>query len=259
MKFVSKTIFGLICFSAASHAGISFYALKDAYDANPSSPKIYRFDGISNFQSGTHAVVSTRASNHGSSSDIAIDEQGRFYFVKGDPSQTTSKEIWRWNSLADWGSNSEGTKLGVRSSTAQISGFSVYQNEFYFFEGDPDRIRNKTLRKWSSATSWGNGDAGTLLGSRATGAGLGFEIDAGGAVWFLDSTAKSYTSGKLYRWNSINNFITNTGGTNYGGSFNFLFEGTFDQIAGLAVPEPSALSLLAVGLGGLAMIRRRRS
>ena len=27
----------------------------------------------------------------------------------------------------------------------------------------------------------------------------------------------------------------------------------------VGVPEPSALSLLAVGLGGLAMIRRRRS
>ena len=33
----------------------------------------------------------------------------------------------------------------------------------------------------------------------------------------------------------------------------------FDNVTFNTVPEPSALSLLAVGLGGLAMIRRRRS
>jgi hypothetical protein len=33
----------------------------------------------------------------------------------------------------------------------------------------------------------------------------------------------------------------------------------FDDISIQGVPEPSALSLLAVGLGGWAMIRRRRS
>ena len=33
----------------------------------------------------------------------------------------------------------------------------------------------------------------------------------------------------------------------------------FGSAVTAGVPEPSALSLLAVGLGGLAMIRRRRS
>jgi hypothetical protein len=34
---------------------------------------------------------------------------------------------------------------------------------------------------------------------------------------------------------------------------------TEQSLTSLAIPEPSAVSLLAIGLGGLAMIRRRRS
>ena len=48
----------------------------------------------------------------------------------------------------------------------------------------------------------------------------------------------------------INSFSLGTGGPGGGG----VVQTSFDM-----VPEPSALSLLAVGLGGLAMMRRRRS
>jgi hypothetical protein len=249
----------LLSFAPSSQATVSFYALKDSYDVDPANPQIYRFDGVSNFRSSTQAAITTRVTAQGRSSDIAIDEQGRFYFVNGDPSQTNGKGIWRWNSLADWASNNGATLLGTRSSTAQISGFSVYQNEFYFLEGDPNGSGNKTLKKWASAASWGNGDAGTTLGTRGTGTGLGFEIDAGGAVWFLDGSNQTSTAGTLFRWSSINNFLNNTGGIDNGGTFTFSFSGSSDQIGGLAVPEPSSSLLLLTSLATLSLFRRRSS
>ena len=248
-------LFAWICPSA--YSSVSFYTLKDAYDVNPTNPQVYRYDGISNFRSGTQTSITTRGIAHGVSSDIAIDEQGKFYFVNGTPTDSSTKTIWWWNSVADWATNTNGGLLGQRSTTFQVSGFSVYKNELYFLEGNPNAAGTKTLRKWSSASSWANGDAGTTLGTRGTGAGIGFEIDAGGAVWFLEGyPPQTSTSGTLWRWNSINDFLNDTNGTNNGGSFNFTFSGTTDQVAGLAVPEPSAFSLLAVGLG--VVLRRRR-
>ena len=245
--------------SASSHATVSFYALRDAYDINPGNPQVYRYDGVSNFRSGTQASITTRSIGHGYSSDIAIDEQGRFYLVSGLPTDTSAKQIYYWNSLADWASNTNGGLLGTRTTTFQVSGFSVYKNEFYFLEGSPNGFGNKTLRKWASATSWANGDAGTTIGTRSVGTGLGFEIDAGGAVWFLDGSNQTSTSATLYRWNSINDFLNNTNGDGNGGSFNFTFSGTTDQVAGLAVPEPSSSLLLLTSLATLSLLRRRSS
>lgn len=249
----------LLSVAASSQATVSFYALKDSYDANPSNPQVYRFDGVSNFRSGVQASITTRSVGHGISSDIAIDEQGRFYLAAGNPTAPDTKQIWRWNTIADWAANTNGSLLGTRTTTFQISGFSVYQNEFYFLEGDPNGSGNKTLRKWASGTSWGNGDAGTSLGTRGIGTGLGFEIDAGGAVWYLDGSNQTSTGGTLYRWNSINSFLNNTNQSDNGGAFTFSFSGSSDQIGGLAVPEPSSSLLLLTSLATLSLFRRRSS
>ena len=254
-------VLGLLAWASPSaHSTVSFYALKDSYDANPGNPQVYRYDGVSNFRSGTQASITTRSGAHGFSSDIAIDEQGKFYFVNGTPTDSSTKSIWWWNSVADWAADTNGGLLGTRNSTFQVSGFSVYQNELYFLEGNPNAAGSKTLRKWSSATSWANGDAGTTLGTRGTGAGIGFEIDPGGAVWFLEGyTPQTSSNGTLWRWNSINDFLNDTNGTNNGGSFNFTFSGSTDQIAGLAVPEPSSSLLLLTSLATLSLFRRRSS
>lgn len=258
MNCLITPILGLFLSLGSSHATVSFYALKDAYSTDPANPQLYRYDGISNFRSGIQASITTRNAAHGVISDIAIDEQGAFYVVGGDPVSTSSRQIYRFANIAAWASNN-GTLLGTRNTTFQISGFSVYKNEFYFMEGDPNSSGNKTLRKWASAADWAGGSAGTSLGTRNTGAGLGFEIDAGGAVWYLDGSTQTGTSGVLWRWNSINEFLANTGGTNNGGAFNFSFSGTSDQIAGLAVPEPSSSLLLLTSLATLSLFRRRSS
>ena len=259
MKHLITPLLGLFPSLVSSHAATSFYILKDSYDAGLANPQVYRFDGVSNLRSGVQASITTRGMGQAASSDIAIDEQGRFYQLGGDPTATVTKQIWRWNSIADWATNTNASLLGTRSSTFQSSGFSVYQNEFYFMEGDPNSSGNKTLRKWASAADWASGSAGTLVGSRSTGWCLGFEIDAGGAVWYLDGSTQTSTSGTLYRWNSINDFLANNNGSINGGAFTFTFTGSADQIGGLAVPEPSSSLLLLTSLATLSLFRRRCS
>ena len=267
MKHLITLIVGLLLSLASSHATVSFYALKDAYDVNSANPQLYRYDGISNFRSGVQTSITTRSVGHGTSSDIAIDEQGRFYFVSGNPTDSTPvgnstawKDIWRWNSVADWAANTNGIRLAQKKTNQfQVSGFSVYQNEYYFLVGDPNSGGVKDLRKYTSLADWENGSSGTLLGSRATGWGLGFEIDAGGAVWYLDGSTQTSTSGTLYRWNSINDFLANNNGSINGGAFTFTFTGSADQIGGLAVPEPSSSLLLLASLATLSLFRRRSS
>ena len=74
-------VLGLLAWASPSaHSTVSFYALKDSYDANPTNPQVYRYDGISNFRSGTQTSITTRNMAHGVSSDIAINEQGKFYY-----------------------------------------------------------------------------------------------------------------------------------------------------------------------------------
>ena len=259
MKHLITPLLGLFLSLVSSHAATSFYVLKDSYDAGLGNPQVYRFDGVSNLRSGVQAAITTRVMGQDTSSDIAIDEQGRFYQLGGDPTATVTKQIWRWNSIADWATNTNASLLGTRSSTFESSGFSVYQNEFYFLEGNPNAGGTKTLRKWSSAADWENGSVGTTVGSRVTGWGLGFEIDAGGAVWYLDGSTQTSTSGTLYRWNSINDFLANNNGSINGGTFTFTFTGSADQIGGLAVPEPSSSLLLLTSLATLSLFRRRSS
>lgn len=252
----------------ASVAGLSapalaeplFFVLKEDYLAFAANPEVVRYDSVSDFQNNQGGVVTTRSLAHGVSSDIAIDELGRFYFVNGDPTQTDSKTIYRWDSVADWAANTNGVLIGTRTTTTQVSGFSVHQGAFYFLEGDPNDLGTKSLVRWDSAATWAAGDAGTVVGSRATGYGLGFEIDGSGTVWLLDARALTATSGTLYSFASITAFLNNVG-TDNGGSFDF-FGGT-DQIGGLAVaytpvPEPSTFSLVALGFAGVALARRRR-
>lgn len=260
MRHLRRTLLGLFLSLASSHAVTSFYVLKDSYDANPANPQVYRFDGTSNFRSGTQASITTRTwGGHGTSSDIAIDEQGRFYLLAGSPTATDTKQLWRWNTMADWAANTNASLLGTRNTTSQISGFSVYQNEFYFLEGDPNNNGTKTLRKWASGSDWASGAGGTTLGSRGTGAGLGFEIDSNGAVWYMHDATQTSTSGILFRWNSINDFLNNTSQLDNGGAFTFTFSGTSDQVGGLAIPEPSSSLLLLTSLATLSLFRRRSS
>jgi len=75
------------------------------------------------------------------------------------------------------------------------------------------------------------------------------------AIWLNDTSGLWLSSPSLPAAFSLSDFTPFLNSTGTG----FYINGTFGSELTYLVPEPSALSLLAVGLGGLAMIRRRRS
>jgi len=72
----------------------------------------------------------------------------------------------------------------------------------------------------------------------------------------INDTAGEYTE---IRGGSLNDPLINISSTGRSGDFNPSSQHFNIGFRVASVPEPSALSLLAVGLGGLAMMRRRRS
>ena len=236
----------------------TIYVLRGHVTNNPANPQVYRYDGVANLRAGLHSSVTTRSMLHGFSSDIAVDDQGRFYLVNGDPTSTNatvSRTIYRWNSLADWASNNSPVLVGTRTNNnVPLAGFSVHNNEIYFLQSTNATNGNVELRKWATGSDWAAGSAGTSVGVRWMGGGVNLEIDQGGAIWFLDS-AFANTSGILYRWGNTSDWLANLGISN-GGSFDFDFNGAAaggsDPIGGLAIaPALLPADFSTLGLSGV--------
>lgn len=250
----------------AAHAQ-NVWVLKNAPDAQTTSPTIVNYSSISNFRTNTGSSNTIRASGQGQSCDISIDSaSGVVYYLAGSATSTDNKQLYSWPSLSNWAANSNITPYGERTNYGPVRGMSVYNNQLYVLEGNPVTAGNASLRSWSSFSSFVNGDAGTLVGTRLVGEGLGFEIGIDGSVYKLDSKAPSSdpytaTEGILYSWPTINNFLADTNVSNNGGQFTY-FVGSPDQIAGISVaPEPSGMMLAGLGLAAFAGAtwRRRRS
>lgn len=239
------------------------WVLQNAPDQQTTSPTIVNYSSISNFRSNTGGSNTIRASGQGQSCDISINSSsGVVYYLAGSATSTDNKQFYSWPTLTDWANNSNISNWGERVNYGSVRGMSVYNNQLYVLEGNPQSAGSAPLRSWSSFSSFVNGDAGTLVGTRAVvGPGLGFEIGIDGAVYKLDSNdVYTSTAGTLYSWPSINDFLADTNTSANGGSFNF-FGGT-DQIAGMSVaPEPSGMMLAGLGLAAFAGAtwRRRRA
>lgn len=224
------------------------------------SPAVTEFSSISNFETNSGGVTTNRVIAQGSSCDFSIGSDGTFYYIAGDASTTGSKQVFSWPSVSDWANNTNGTDYGSRSDAVPMSGMAIYGNELYILEGSMSAGGSKTLNRWTSIASWVSGDApAQTYASRLTGFGIGFDIDNTGNVYFLDTNNVSpttATSGILYSWATINDFVTDTN-TAFTGNFTFLGG---NQVAGLAVvPEPSTWIFAGLSCAVLAVETRRRS
>jgi hypothetical protein len=111
-------------------------------------------------------------------------------------------------------------------------------------------------------TNSGSGQSGSESGSGTSLSGSMW----GGAANFinggylfttqpLDSATRMGFGGYVVEYNALYQLIKDPGASNQ----STIYQGNYgNPTDNLAVPEPSALSLLAIGLGGLAMMRRRR-
>ena len=110
------------------------------------------------------------------------------------------------------------------------------------------------------------GQAGTADINNAGGLSSYGTMGQGGNVWEWNETAYDGTNDTAGESRELRGGSWSLNGYNLDGSArvpSFILDPTIEYFSfGLriaAVPEPSALSLLAIGLGGLAMMRRRRA
>ncbi|MBI1322688.1 hypothetical protein GC170_05825 [bacterium] len=248
----------------SSSEALELYVMRDAPNAQ-GTPGITQYSSITNFQANSGGLTSDRGIAQGSSCDFAI-VNGVVYYIAGDASSTGDKTLFSWPSVADWAANTNTTSPGTRTGAAPMSGMAIYQGSLYVLEGNMTATESKTLKRWSSPSAWATGSApDETFGARNVGDGIGFDIDENGVVYFLDTNGSpnSATSGILYSWPSISNFIANTSistnvgpSTDLGGTFTF-FSGSANEIAGLAiVPEPSTYAMAV--LSGLTLAAAHR-
>ena len=126
---------------------------------------------------------------------------------------------------------STGSYMGTFTNPANVVG--IFSNQTITFSGNFSLNSNSTY------------SIGIAVNPLADSSGYGY----------LNYTSSLNQSG-LAGWGIDNNFATWTVGDTTAPEYT---TGALSMTLSGVVPEPSSLSLLAVGLGGLAMIRRRRS
>ena len=126
---------------------------------------------------------------------------------------------------------STGSYMGTFTNPANVVG--IFANQTITFSGNFSLNSNSTY------------SIGIAVNPLADSSGYGY----------LNYTSSLNQSG-LAGWGIDNNFATWTVGDTTAPEYT---TGALSMTLSGVVPEPSSLSLLAVGLGGLAMIRRRRS
>lgn len=234
--------------------------LAGAPDAQGSSASIVSYPSISNLVANTSGTTTNRGIGQNASCDISILPNGTVYYLVGSGTTTGDKTLFSWPSLAAWASNTSVTNIGTRTNYGPVSGMSIYGGEFYVLEGNPTNGGTKSLVKWSNSSSWASGAVGTTVGSRLTGDGIGFEIAPDATVYFLSNNPYTGTSGTLYQWPSISDFLGNANQTDTG-AFTYFSGSPNNQISGLAiVPEPSTwvMGLAGVAWMGWGAMRQRK-
>lgn len=163
--------------NAATSSGISLLADGTFYvferDATASGQVDLRswssIDSYASGATGTH--VGTTTASLGPSSGFHVSRAGAVYFLEGDPSitSTSSRNLYSWNSIASFLTDTNRTLLGTPSLRAGL-GLSVGDSKIYFLEGSPQTVGNKVILEWPTLTDFFNGTNETPYNNASTGA-----------------------------------------------------------------------------------------
>jgi len=190
----------------------------------------YKFDGSGNFQLWSAEDAGYNANNmfRNSLAKYVIASSNEWY--KGAYGNLDGT----WN---NYPTGSDSVPTAVASGTAANT--AVYGQSVN--KGPANITSAGGLSAYGTMGQGGNVWEWTETALDGTNDTAGENRELRGGLWYFDSF-------KLDAWSSRDNYDPST--ENSGRFFGFRVT---------SVPEPSTLSLLAIGLGGLAMLRRRRS
>ncbi|RYG46141.1 PEP-CTERM sorting domain-containing protein [bacterium] len=255
-KFLSVLSLGALALTSAQAAFI--YGISTG-----SSSGIFKIDTATGASTKLYSVANIGALNNNVTNSLAYDAAtGDFYFNGAD------KKLYKRNASGEF-------LVGTLSKSAASGTF--YNGSFYYVENSTKNIHKVDVNTFSDSVfsspsaltgaSYGDvasDDAGNIYGAASNGVWKS-SLTAPSQASFLTTSATSLQLGfygsslfginasndRIYSVNLTNGAITNTATlVDAAGLF------ITDAASAQAVPEPA--SMIALGLGAAAMIRRRR-
>lgn len=168
-----------------------------------------------------------------------------------DAASPLTNGSYAWSALSN-------LQLSVTFPTA-VGGSPVTFNQSHL-DFDPAGIYIQVVNGNFFFTNSGSGGSGTSLSGNVWGGAANF---INGNYLFttqpLDNVTRMGFGGYVVEYNALYQLVDITGITPGSGGGTPIYMGNYgNPTDNLAVPEPSAFSLFAIGLGGLAILRHRR-
>lgn len=195
--------------TTASSSGISitadgtFYQLVRAATTTGTADLV-SWPSVSSYVSGASGTTLGTSVSLGQSSGFHVSAGGAVYFLEGDPRITTpsSRNLYRWPSLADFAAGNTGTLLGSSTLNAGL-GLSVGASKIFFLDGSPVNSGAKKIVVWPTLTNFFNDTNSTSYNNASTTTSSGLAIvvpEPDGALFLFSSLGTAaVAAGMRYR------------------------------------------------------------
>ena len=168
--------------TTASSSGISitadgtFYQLVRAATTTGTADLV-SWPSVSSYVSGASGTTLGTSVSLGQSSGFHVSAGGAVYFLEGDPRVTppSSRNLYRWSSVADFAAGTTGTLLGSSTLNAGL-GLSVGASQIFFLDGSPVNSGAKKIVVWPTLADFFNDTNSTSYNNASTTTSSGLAI-----------------------------------------------------------------------------------